>query len=87
MECLNAIPETDSETLSPPQIARLLGVKPDTVRNWSNCKQLAAINVAEPGKKKRWKVKRDDLDAFHDKRQPEPEQPKLRKPKLLVQRY
>lgn len=87
MECLNAIPETDGETLTPPQIARMLGVKSDTVRNWIKRKQLTASNVAQPGKKKQWKVKRDDLDAFLEKRQPDERPTAKRKPKLLVQRY
>jgi excisionase family DNA binding protein len=87
LECLNAIPEPDGEILSPPQIAKMLGVKSDTVRGWIEDGKLTAANVAKSGKKKQWKVKRDDLDAFLERRQPETQPPKKPKAKTLVQRY
>lgn len=84
---LDAIPVSESDTLTPPQIARQLGVSPDTVRGWCHAGQLKASNVAKRGKRVKWKVARQDLEAFLEKRQPDTRPPKKRKPKLLVEKY
>lgn len=79
MAMRDAIPK--GETLTLLQAAKMLGVKPGTVRNWITNKELDAFNAAEPGKKPRWKIKREDLDAFMAKRQPEKKPKKKPKPK------
>jgi len=86
LEALYAIPE-DLDTLTPPQVARELKRSVDTVRGWIRSGELKASNVAKPGKRTRYIVKRDDLDSFLAKRQPDKPIAKKRKPKLLVEKY
>lgn len=87
LECLNAIPRAN--VFSPGEIAGQLGVSANTVRGWINSGQLNASNVATPGKRPRWRVKGEELDAFLEKRQPEvrPAKKAKRKQKLLVEKY
>ena len=70
--------------LSPPEIARELGVSPDKVRGWCRTGRLTATNTGRG--RPRWKVKRGDLDAFMESKQPE-KPVKKRKPKLLFEKY
>lgn len=48
------------------QIAEELGIDRETVTRWITSKQLAAVNVCQSAsaKKPRWRVRREDLDAF-----------------------
>ena len=60
-----------SEILNPPEVAEMLRVSPETVHGWIRSRQLKAANVAGPGSRRpRWKVKREDLDAFLARRRP-----------------
>ena len=50
---------------TPPEIAKLMGVKSDTVRAWISAGHLEAINLADPGSSRpRWRVMPEALDAF-----------------------
>jgi excisionase family DNA binding protein len=57
----------DGEVLDPPEVARLVGCSPDTVRDWIRSGQLRAANVAR-GSRPLWKIQRDDLDTFLESR-------------------
>jgi len=62
-----------SPALSPPQVARQLAVKPDTVLAWIAAGELAAVDVRRPGAKRpRWRITQDSLDAFHRRRSARP---------------
>jgi hypothetical protein len=56
--------------LSPPQVATQLGVDPATVIGWIRSGQLKASNVGKGGRRPRYRVQQNDLDAFMRKRQP-----------------
>lgn len=81
------------EYLTPPEVAKLLRVRIDKVRNWIRNGDLAASNVAEsPDRKPRYRVSRDDLQAFLDRRKvPKPAlyQPRRRRVESapIVNRY
>lgn len=78
--CLAACAEEPSrDTLTVPQVARQLKKSRDTVRDWIGSGKLSASNLNRPGKRPRWIVKRDDLDAFLKKCQPDPRPEKSRR--------
>lgn len=56
--------------LNPPDVAERLRVSPDTVHGWIRSGQLKASNLAAPGRRPRYKIRREDLDNFLAKRQP-----------------
>lgn len=60
--------------LTPPQIAKRLGVAPDKVRLWIAKGELRATNlVARHGlQRPRWRVAEADLEAFMRRREAEP---------------
>lgn len=72
-----------TETLTPPQLAKLWGVTPEKVIAWIRAGELPAFNVAETmGSRPRYRISREDLDTFKArravvKRKPTP------KPRLL----
>jgi excisionase family DNA binding protein len=79
-ECLaSCVSDPPRDTLTVPQIASQLKVSRDTVRNWIASGKLQAANLNRPGTRPRWVVKRDDLDAFLKKRQPDPQPAKARR--------
>ena len=83
LECLVAMLDAIPSSLTPPVIARRLGVSSDTVRSWCINRTLKASNVGK-GRNK-WLIKEDDLQAFLQLRQP---QPKItHKPKTRSKRY
>lgn len=49
--------------LTPPKIARQLGVTCEKVLNWIRSGQLRAVNLSS-GIRPRWKVRPDDLESF-----------------------
>lgn len=59
------------EILTPPKIAEKLGVKPETVIGWIKSGELAGFNVASPGKRPRYRVSAEALEAFTLRRTPE----------------
>jgi excisionase family DNA binding protein len=46
------------------QVAQEMGVVSSTVRQWCDSGELVATNIGRPGKRKEWRVARDDLDRF-----------------------
>ena len=51
--------------LSPPRVAKLLGVTPETVLGWIRSGELRGFNLAaRTAKKPRFRVDRIDLEAF-----------------------
>jgi excisionase family DNA binding protein len=62
--------------LTPPQLARRLGVGPDKVLNWIRTGELRAINgAAKPNGRPRYLIDKADVEAFEAKRQVRPERP------------
>jgi excisionase family DNA binding protein len=61
-KCLAACP--GSTELTPPQVAKRFGVKPETVIHWIRAGKLRAINVAKPGKRPRWRIGEEMLKEF-----------------------
>lgn len=61
------------ETLTPPQLARKLGVKPEKVIYWIKTGQLRAINMAEkPDGYARYRIYPADVEAFQKTRETVP---------------
>jgi len=54
--------------LSVPQVAEELGVTAPTVRGWIGAEELPAENLAEPGKRPLYRVSREELDLFLQRR-------------------
>jgi excisionase family DNA binding protein len=57
------------DVLTPPKVAKVLGVDPSTVISWIQSRQLKASNVGKGGKKPRYRIQRSDLEAFMQSRQ------------------
>ncbi len=58
--------------LSPPMLAKRLGVSSDKVRDWIRSGQLAATDVSQkPGGRPRFKISEEAIREFEKKRQPE----------------
>ena len=72
--------------LSPPTIAKRLGVAPEKVHHWIRSGQLRAVNIATNlGGRARWAVHPDDLERFLAARQatppaPRPQRRRIEKP-------
>jgi len=81
--------------LTPPQIAEMLGVDPNKVRQWIIAGELAASDVsAKAGGIPRWRVRPADLEAFLSRRAahaPPPPKRRRRRKKTdeadVVERY
>jgi excisionase family DNA binding protein len=55
--------------LTPPQLARLLGVSPDKILAWIGAGELKAINVAtKVGCRPRYRIDQRDLEDFERRR-------------------
>lgn len=58
------IPHVD-RMLPAAEMARSLGLSPQTIRNWIHSGELAAVNVARPGSvRPRYLIRNDDLNRF-----------------------
>lgn len=69
-----------SDSLTPPQVARLLKVNPDKVLTWIRSGKLHAVNVTvKPGGRPRYRIAMSDLEAFRKPSQKVAKKP-LRKP-------
>ena len=56
--------------LSPPAVARELAIRESKVSGWIHSGELTAVNVAEhSGGRPRWRIRREDLEAFLLRRQ------------------
>jgi excisionase family DNA binding protein len=78
--------------LSPPAVARLLGISPDKVRNWCASGELKAANLAEnqSGQRCRYRISPEALEAFLKRRSTPPQKqqrPRPRKPQPSVTEY
>ncbi|HUY88991.1 MAG TPA: helix-turn-helix domain-containing protein [Pirellulales bacterium] len=81
-------PERDR--LTPPEVAKRLGVSADTVRGWISTGTLKAVNVAGPGKRPSHRISPEALAEFEQRRTPAPAVARRRrKPTTepLVKRY
>jgi excisionase family DNA binding protein len=60
---------TEAAYLTPPEVARRFGIKPDKVLTWIATGGLVAINAAErPGGRPRWRISQEALEAFERRR-------------------
>ena len=58
--------------LTPPMLAKRLGISPDKVRDWIKSGQLAATDVSKkPGGRPRYRISEEAIREFKKKRQPE----------------
>lgn len=65
---------------TPPQVAKLLGVKPGKVNEWIDSGELPAVNIAQSkGGRARWRVSAEAFDLFQRKRMKTPPTPVRRK--------
>jgi len=78
--------DTSQFWLSPPQIAKRLGIDPGKVRGWIDSGELPAVNIASRvGGRPRWRIAMDDWNAFLlRRRSPAPvvPQPRRRRRKM-----
>jgi hypothetical protein len=89
-ELLASLPEDSKPTmpqddivLSPPDIAGILGCKPDTVVGWIKSGELKASNLASrTSTRPRYAVKKSDLDTFLAIRRPDLPIPRQRRSRL-----
>jgi hypothetical protein len=55
--------------ITPPEIARRYGIKPDKVLGWIKAGELRAVNVAaRPTGRPRWRITEADLLVFENRR-------------------
>lgn len=77
--------------LTPPQIARQLGVSPDTIASFIRSGELRAVNLARPGAhRRRYHIAPEELDRFLASRAtspPPPPPPRRRKPSAGVIKF
>lgn len=73
--------------LSPPEVARRLGVAPRKVVSWITAGQLRAANVSDGPQRPRWRIDPVDLARFLAARQPQPRvaTPRRRKQSTLTE--
>jgi len=63
--------------LTPPQVAKQLGVSPDKIRGWIDKGELHATNVATGhGGRPRYRISEENMAAFKRARQPSKPPPK-----------
>ena len=66
------LPNEKSDSLTPPQVARRLGVNPDKVLRWIRSGELSAVNVTtKPGGRPKYRIAAADLDTFKNRRSPQ----------------
>jgi excisionase family DNA binding protein len=65
---------SDTPYLTPPQLAKRLGVSPDKVCVWIRRGELRAVNVADrPNGRPRWRIAPLDIATFEARRSAQPE--------------
>jgi len=71
-ECLSMVPNEKSDSLTPPQVAKRLGVNPGKVLCWIRSGELSAVNVTtKPGGRATYRIAPVDLEAFRKRRSPQ----------------
>ena len=70
-----------SSTLSVRDVCERLGVNEHTVLGWIRSGELRAVNVGRRpgGKKPRWRITQEALEAFEQLRRPTPSVPRARR--------
>jgi len=77
-----------NKPLTPPEIARHLGVKADTVRAWIAAGELRAFSVSiNQNGRRRWRVRPQDLETFIVKRENRQAPPKPARPSPVPRVY
>ena len=80
-----------SAYLTPPQVARQLGVKASKIAKWIFNQQLLAVNVAENlAGRPRWKISQASLDEFlaaRSNRKPATKATRRRRNTLQIQEF
>ena len=81
----------EREYFTPPETARLLGVKHDKILAWIKSGELAAVNLAtRHGGRPRWRISRQALDDFLARRAAKPPpkpRRRRREPQNVIQFY
>ena len=81
-------PTARPEYQTPPEVARLLHIRVDKVRAWITRGELVASDVSERvGGRPRYRIARDDLDAFLERRQVRPAHKTTRRTKYSGKQY
>lgn len=79
------------DRLTPPEVAKQLGVSADTVRGWIASGALKAVNIAGPGKRPSHRISPEALADFERRRtktaEPTPHRRKKVNSEMLVKRY
>ena len=78
--------EPEPEFLTPPQVAKVMGVNPDKVRAWIRAGTLRATDVSE-GTRPRYRVARTDVERFLEGRRKVTPPASRRKPRKTPLRY
>ena len=68
-------PATVEKMLTPPEVAKIERVDPETVRKWIKAGELVAFSVADRDGQPRWRIRPADLRAFEERRQAIPPAP------------
>lgn len=68
--------ETLEPFLTPPEIAKLMRVSPDTVLGWIRCAELRAVNVGSGTKRARYPISREGFNKFLRRREVQPPAPR-----------
>ena len=72
-ECAAMLPNEKADSLTPPQVAKRLGVNADKVLSWIRSGELSAVNVTiKPGGRPKYRITAADLDTFKNRRSPQP---------------
>lgn len=79
MRAKNETNEPCNRFLTPPEISKILRVKPDKVLCWIHRGELKAVNVGNGIRRPRYRVSQESLDAFVKSREVQPPPPVQRR--------
>lgn len=82
-------PDSSAEFVTPPQLAKRLGISEDKVYAWIDSGQLRAVNLAEHphSERARWRISQEAIEEFlasRENKPPAPEPPKPRRRRRAV---
>ncbi|MBR9800290.1 helix-turn-helix domain-containing protein [bacterium] len=75
----------DKAILSPVECARYMGVNRELILRWIHHGKLHASNISE-GKRPRWKIRREDIEAFLAERSNRKPDTKTRRKKPAIEK-
>jgi len=82
---------TERRKFTPNEVARMWGVAPEKIIGFIRAGELNAIDVSRGNRRPRFLIDVDDLRAFERRRadcpQPQPTQPRRRRPEGVTQYY